>query len=67
VNKLEKLHAEVAQHLGEISDLFTQPPKMTIVIRTPWLVDGGLLIGDDDFDEAIAEIQRLRLKQKVSL
>lgn len=66
-DKLQRVHADVANHLADIADLFTHRPKITIVIRTPWLDDGGILIGDDDLDEAIAEIQRLRGKQETAL
>ena len=65
-DKLQQVHVEVANRLGEIADLFTQQPKITIVIRTPWLEDGGILISDDDFDAAIAEIQRLRVRDGVA-
>lgn len=44
--------------------MFNQRPKITIVIRTPWLEeqgkDGGVVLTDDDFDAAIAEINKLR-------
>jgi len=57
---------EIAYHLEEICKLFKQRPKITIVIRTPWLAeqgkDGGVVLSDDDFDLAIAEINRLRHK-----
>lgn len=61
-DKLENLKFEVADHLEEICKLFTQRPKITIVIRTPWLVgqDGDVILSDDDFDLAIAAINRLR-------
>jgi len=67
VNVLEKLRFRIADKLVEVSDMFEFPNKtrITIVIRTPWLPDGGVLISDDDFDEAIAEIQRLRQKDVV--
>jgi len=61
--KLQLLHADISDHLEAISKLFTQRPKITIVIRTPWLEDGGVLLSDDNFDEAIAEIQRLRASE----
>jgi hypothetical protein len=59
-DKLLQVHGEISKHLEKISKLFTQRPKITIVIRTPWLKDGGILLTDDEFDDAIAEIQRLR-------
>jgi hypothetical protein len=62
-DKLQLLHNDISTHLSEIAALFTQPPKITIVIRTPWLPDGGVLLTDDDLDEAIAEILRLKAKE----
>lgn len=63
------LQASIADHLEEICKLFTQRPKITIVIRTPWLEvdgkEGGVVLTDDDFDEAIAEINRKRDKEPV--
>ena len=62
-DKLQRLHNDISTHLSEISALFTEQPKITIVIRTPWLPDGGVLLSDDDLDEAIAEIRRLQVKE----
>jgi hypothetical protein len=59
-DKLKMLQANVADHLESIAAMFTQRPKITIVIRTPWLKDGGVILTDDDFDAAITEIQKLR-------
>ena len=65
-HKLQRLHADISQKLGEIDAMFTQSPKITIVIRTPWLDDdGGVLLSNDDFDSAIAEINRLRAREPV--
>lgn len=64
-DKLETLRADVADHLEEICKLFTQRPKITIVIRTPWLKDGGVVLTDDDFDAAVGEINRLRNREPV--
>ena len=65
-DKLELLQMEVSAHLEQIAKLFTQRPKITIVIRTPWIEaegkDGGVVLTNDDFDLAIAEISRLRNK-----
>jgi hypothetical protein len=59
-DRLTILHGDIAEHLESIAAMFTQRPKITIVIRTPWLPDGGVLLSDDDFDQAIAEVNRLR-------
>ena len=63
------LQDEVAGHLERISRLFKQRPKITIVIRTLWLEaegkDGDVILSDDDFDAAIAAINRLRNRAPV--
>jgi len=67
-DSLVKLQNDVADHLEQIAALFVQRPKITIVIRTPWLEegkDGGVVLSDDDFDAAIAEINRLRNRKPV--
>jgi hypothetical protein len=66
-DKMAMLHAEISGKLNEISDLFDlkDTPKITLVIRMPELKDGGVLMGNDDFDAAITEIQRLRAKQPI--
>jgi hypothetical protein len=68
-DRLLDLQDRISAHLDEIALLFTQRPKMTLVIRTPWLEaegkDGGVLIGDDDLDRAIAEINRLRKREPI--
>lgn len=63
--KLVNLRSDIADHLVEIADMFEKQPKITIIIRTPWLEDGGVLISDDDYDLAVAEIQRLRGKRVI--
>jgi len=40
-------------------------PKITLLIRTPWLPDGGILITNDSVDEIAAEIARLGAKEPV--
>jgi hypothetical protein len=64
--KLQKLHADISILLEEIDAMFTQSPKITIVIRTPWLENGGVLLSNDDYDQAIAEIQRLHARGVVT-
>ena len=63
-DRLVDVRDEIAEHLEKIVRLFKQRPKITIVIRTPWLEaegkDGGVILSDDDFDVVISEINRLR-------
>lgn len=60
--KLSRLHEQVSGKLEEIAALFTRPSetKITIIIRTPWLSDGGVVITNDSDEEAIAEFRRLQ-------
>ena len=63
------LRDRIAYHLEAISKMFTQRPPITIVIRTPWLEaegkDGDVVLTDDDFDLAIAAINKLRDRQPI--
>jgi hypothetical protein len=63
-DKLLDLRDRIGGHLEDISQMFTQRPKITIIIRTPWLEtegkDGGIVLTNDDFDAAIAEINKFR-------
>jgi hypothetical protein len=67
--KLIRLQQQIAYHLEQICTLFTHRPKITIVIRTPWITeaggDGDVILTDDDFDAAIAAIERLRNRTPV--
>jgi hypothetical protein len=40
-----------------------QEPKITLLIRTPWLPDGGILISNDSTQDAQAELSRLSRKE----
>ena len=59
---LKRLHEDVSIKLSEIAGLFTKPEdvKITIIIRTPWLQDGGIVLSNDTDEEAIAEFNRLK-------
>jgi hypothetical protein len=64
------LRAQIADHLAAVADLFDhahrKQTRITIVIRTPWLEDGGVLVSDEeDLDAAVAEIQRLKPKEEI--
>jgi hypothetical protein len=67
-DKLQNLHSQISEHLEQIAGLFKRDEgvKITIVIRMPKREDGGVLLSDDDFDLAIAEIQRLRVSGEVT-
>lgn len=53
------LHDELAKHLDRIKRAFKPGSRVTLVIRNPGISDeAGVVIGDDDLDEAVAEIRR---------
>jgi hypothetical protein len=66
-DKLQQLHADISFRLNQIGELFKEDEevKITLIVRTPKLEDGGVLMSNDDFDAAIAEINRLRAKEPV--
>lgn len=68
-DKLLLMSDRVKRKCDEIARLFDRrhrgEVRVTVVIRTPWLEDGGVLVSNDDFDAAVAEIQRLRVRPEV--
>lgn len=64
-DKLTRLHYSISDHLVAIEKFFNQPTKITLVIRTPELEDGGVLIMNDEPELAIAEINRLSKRAPV--
>lgn len=59
------------EHLVPIEDRIReiwpgQHPKVTLLIRTPWLPDGGILITNDAPGEAKKEMERLMLKDTLA-
>lgn len=53
------LQAGISHHMNDIVRMFKVPVKITVVVRTPTLEDGGVLMGNDDPDLVIAEIRKL--------
>lgn len=41
-------------------------PLITLVVRTPWLDDGGIIITNDSLDAAISELERLKKTEKIA-
>lgn len=56
--RLTQLHADLAEHLEQIQQLFRPGAKVTLVVRNPGYGDAGVVIGDDDLDEAVKEIRK---------
>jgi len=54
--KMEWLRCEIADRLVEIEKLFSEPVKLTVLVRNPAHPDGGrdVLLTSDDFETAIA-------------
>lgn len=58
--KLAALNAAVTRHLWDIAELFTEPVKLTIVVRNPAHPDGSrdVVITDDAPESIIATIRQ---------
>ena len=63
--ELRELHWRICAKLDDIRAMFNRPDdaRLTLVVRMPWLDDGGVLVGDDTAEEAIVEIRRLAAKE----
>lgn len=62
-----ELHWRISAKLDDIRAMFERPDdvRLTVVVRTPWIEDGGVLVTDDDEKLAVAEIERLSHKAAV--
>jgi hypothetical protein len=64
---LTEVLAEVANHSGEIADLFKPGAKVKILIRNPGLDEGDMAVTDDSFDSAIEALEKLKAKEERKL
>jgi len=51
---------EISIHLEEITRLFKPGVKLTIICRHTAVADADVVMTDDDLDEAVGALQRLR-------
>lgn len=49
---VKALGEKIQVHLDEIASYYTRTPKITIVIRCPWLPDGDFVMSNDEDPEA---------------
>jgi hypothetical protein len=64
----EKLFAArhvIGSFMEDIREVFTEPVKMTLIIRATEHPDRDVLLTDDDLDAAIAVIAKLRTDPRV--
>ena len=66
-NRLTNLHAEIANHAGEIASFFKHGAKVTILVRNPSVEDADVLVTDDVIDSAIAALEKLKTKEERKL
>jgi hypothetical protein len=58
---LRHLQSDIADSLEDIRRLFKNP-KITLIVRSPDLADGDVVMSDDDLDQAIASLRHLQEK-----
>jgi hypothetical protein len=69
---LQRFKDEIAnEYLVPIEDRFRkmfpgEEPKVTLVVRTPSLSDGGCIITNDSLDAAIDELRRLKERTPIT-
>jgi hypothetical protein len=61
---LGKVHAEIANHLGELSKLFKDGVCLTFIMRDPKDTESYIVVGDDTEPEKIMETIRRSEAQK---
>jgi hypothetical protein len=56
---LREVQVEIGLHLEQISRLFKNP-KITLVVRSPQLNDGDVILTDDNLESVVAAIRNLQ-------
>ncbi len=58
---MRRLHGILAHHAGDIAELFSEPVRVTIVVRNPTHPDGSrdVHLSDDDPELSIEAIRRM--------
>ena len=64
---LSQVHAEIADHCGQIYELFKPGAKVTILVRNHELNDADVLVTDDDIDAVVAALLRLKSHEEKKL
>lgn len=59
--RVRELHHDLCGYLEQIAKHF-KSCKITLIVRSPELNDGDVLLSDDNLDEAIAAIRRLQAR-----
>lgn len=65
--ELINIHAEIANHCGDISDLFKPGVKVTVLVRNTKITDADVLVTDDEIDLMIAALLKLKQKEEQKL
>lgn len=61
VQRIDRLRRQIADKLDEITALYSEPVKVTLVVRAPAYPDGrrDTVMTDDDPEKAIAALRAL--------
>jgi hypothetical protein len=62
-DKLRDLNDSMAYHMDAILALFKPGAKITVVVRNPMLPDGDVVIGNNDLDDTIETINRMKARK----
>lgn len=62
MNVLQRVGDIASAHLATIAQMFNPPVHLTLVVRSPELPDGDMVLTDDDLDLAIGAIENLKLR-----
>lgn len=61
--KLIAVQDEMSNHMDAMLRLFKPGAKITVVVRNPGFGDADVVIGNDDLDESIGAIERMKKRE----
>lgn len=57
---INELHSDLSGVCEQIANLFKQPVKVSIVIRMPSISDSDIFCSNDDIDDLIEALRKLK-------
>lgn len=60
------MHARCTEHLEQISQLFKDGAKVTLIVRTPGFPERDVLLSDDTLEGANEVIERTKTRKPVN-
>lgn len=67
MTELEYFHGLASEALNELKSVFSEPVRMTLIVRKPGDWDSEACITEDQLDDVIAVLERMKDRKRMGL